>query len=511
MSRDTWDPWDLVVVGGGTAGIVGAKTAARLGARVLLVERERTGGDCLWTGCVPSKSLLAAASAAATARGSAHLGVRTDAVSVDFGAVMRHVRGAIEHIAPVDSPEALEDEGVTVWRGEARFLDRHRLVVSAHERDHREVRFHQALLATGAAPAVPAIPGLHEVDHLTTETVWDLTELPSRLVVLGGGSVGCELGQAFARLGGPDDPDHTVAVVEGAARLLPREEADAARAVTASLEADGVDVVVGAEVTKVVPDAPGAGTGGCLQLADGSTVPFSHLLVAVGRSPRTSDLGLEAAGVEVDERGFVRVDDRLRTTNPLITAAGDLTGHPQFTHTAGVHGSLAASNAVLGVARKVDLTAVPRVTYTDPEVAAVGVDRVSDPGGSGGPRGTDGDGDALREITWHHDHVDRAVAEGRTGGYTRIRIDRRGRVLGATVVGPRAGETIGELTLAVSQGLRTRDLAGVIHPYPTWNDGAWNAAISDVRDSLTRPTTRRALGALAAGRRWWVGRRSDLS
>ena len=477
------EPWDLLVVGGGTAGIVGAKTAARMGARVLLVERERTGGDCLWTGCVPSKALLAAADAAAVARRSAHLGVHVPTVEVDFAGVMKHVRGAIEQIAPIDSPQALTDTGVTVWHGTARFTGSGAAVV-----DGRRVRFTQALLATGAAPSLPPIPGLAETEALTSDTVWDLDALPDRLVVLGGGSIGCELGQGFARLGSE------VTIVEGADRVLPREDADAAAAVHRALEDDGAHVLTGTQVTTVHP-REGDSRAGHLVLADGREVTFDRLLVAVGRSPRTRDLGLDTVGVDVDERGFVVVDDHLRTTHPRIWAAGDLTGHPQFTHLAGVHGSLAASNAVLGVRRSVDLTGVPRVTYTQPEVAAVGLD-------------TGRDRDRLRVLAWSHEHVDRAVTEGRTDGLTKLVVDRRGRIVGATVVGPRAGETLGELGVAVKQGLRTRDLASVTHPYPTYNDGPWNAALADLREQLERPSTQRALRTLARTRRWWLARKA---
>ena len=477
------DTWDLLVVGGGTAGIVGAKTAARMGARVLLVERERTGGDCLWTGCVPSKSLLAAAAAAAGARHAGDLGVTVQGVEVDFPAVMKHVRAAIDHIAPIDSPEAIEETGATVRHGTVHFTGPGQATV-----DGSPVRFTQALLATGAAPSLPPIPGLDATQALTSDTVWDLDDLPGRLVVLGGGSIGCELGQGFARLGSE------VTIVEGAPRLLVREDADAAAAVHRALEADGVRVLAGSAVTAVRPDESDARTG-VLVLADGSEVPFDRLLVAVGRSPRTRDLGLDRLGVETDQRGFVVVDDHLRTTNPRVWAAGDLTGHPQFTHTAGSHGSLAASNAVLGVRRSVDLSGIPRVTYTQPEVAAVGLD-------------TGRERPGLRVISWSHDHVDRAVTEGRTDGLTKLVVDRRGRILGGLVVGPRAGETLGEIGVAVTRGLRTRDLAGVVHAYPTWNDGPWNAALSDVREQLERPTTRRALRTLARTRRWWLARRS---
>ena len=472
--------WDLVVVGGGTAGIVGAKTAARLGARVLLVEHDRTGGDCLWTGCVPSKALLAAADVAATARGSARFGVTATEVRVDFARVMQHVRATIAHIEPVDSIRAIESAGVQVRTGTARFTG-----PSTVDIDGDTVAFRQALVATGASPAVPPVPGLDAVEYLTSDDVWQLDERPDDLVVLGGGSIGCELGQAFARLG------TRVTLVEGAPRLLTREDPRAAAAVAGALADDGVELVLGSEVTRIDGTS---GPAGVLTLQDGRRIPFSRLLVAVGRSPRTRGIGLEDAGVQCDDRGFVVVDDRLRSTNPYIWAAGDLTGHPQFTHTAGVHGSLAASNAVLGVRRKVNTAVVPRVTFTDPEVAAVGVS-------------TDSDQSGLRTIDWSHEHVDRAVTEGATAGFTRLVTDRRSRVLGATVVGPRAGETLGELTLAISQGLTTRDLAGVTHPYPTYNDGPWNAAIADVQDQLQRPSTRRAIGLLSGARRRWLARR----
>jgi pyruvate/2-oxoglutarate dehydrogenase complex dihydrolipoamide dehydrogenase (E3) component len=473
------EPWDLLVVGGGTAGIVGAKTAARLGARVLLVERERTGGDCLWTGCVPSKALLAAAGVAASARTGHRFGITVAEVSVDFAKVMDHVRATIAYIAPVDSVEALEKASVAVRIAAARFTR-----PDSAEIDGTPVRFRQALVATGASPAVPPIPGLSDVDYLASDTVWGLSELPAELVVLGGGSVGCELGQAFARLGS------RVSVVEGAPRILPREDPLAAAELARALVDDGIELHTGSGVARVEPAAPGSGV---LHLESGQQVPFSCLLVSVGRAPRTGDLGLAAAGVQVDDRGFVVVDDLLRTTNPRIWAAGDLTGHPQFTHTASVHANLAVSNAILGVRRKVDLTAIPRVTFTDPEVAAVGLETDRVPPG-------------LRTLDWSHSHVDRAVAERAFGGFARLVVDKRGHVLGATVVGPRAGETLGELTVAITRGLTTRDLAGVTHAYPTYNDGPWNAAISDVQDQLERPATQRALGALARARTWWVSR-----
>jgi pyruvate/2-oxoglutarate dehydrogenase complex dihydrolipoamide dehydrogenase (E3) component len=474
--------WDLLVVGGGTAGLVAAKTAAGFGADVLLVERARTGGDCLWAGCVPSKALLAAAHAAADARAAVRYGIHVGGVTVDFPAVMDHVRAAIAAIEPTDSPAALRAAGVRVVHAEAHLTGPSTVRISG-----AEVPFRQLLLATGSAPTLPPIPGLNKAQPLTSDTVWELGELPNRLVVLGGGSIGCELGQAFARLGS------TVTIVEAVPRLLFREDADAAEVVTAALRSDGVRVVTDAAATAVHP--AGSAGAGSIVLTDGERIGYDRLLVAVGRAPRTKDLGLDAAGVATDERGYVRVNARLRTSNPRIWAAGDVTGHPQFTHTAGVHGNVAASNAILGLRRSVDVATIPRVTYTQPEVAAVGV-------------GAD-QADASRGLTARtvsHDDVDRAIAEGHVNGFTRLILDHRGRIVGATVVGPRAGETLGELVLAASRGLRTRDLAAAMHPYPTYNDGPWKAAIADAQHRLTTRTPATTIRTLAATRRAWLSR-----
>ncbi len=467
-------PWDLVVIGGGSAGIVGAKTAAGLGAKVLLIERDRTGGDCLWTGCVPSKALLASAGAAANARAATRLGVKITGIDVDFPVVMAHVRTAIRHIEPVDSIQALTTAGVTVMSGTARFTGPGIIDV-----DGQVVRFRQALLATGARPAVPPIPGLADFPALTSDSLWDLAELPARLAVLGGGSIGCELGQAFARLGSD------VTIIEGTPRILPREDAHAAAAVHRALDRDGVTILTGRPVVSVNGHPDGSGTLTVGSGIDAKEVAFDWLLVAVGRTPNTADLGLDTVGVERDKRGFIVVDAALRTGNKRIWAAGDLTGHPQFTHLAGVHGSLAASNAVLGLHRKVDTRAIPRVTFTEPEVAAVGVATADEERPAG-----------VRIVTREHDLVDRAVAEDDMEGFARLAIDKRGRIVGGTVVGPRAGETLSEITLAVRKGMRSRDLAGTIHPYPTYSDGPWNAAITDFQRELATPSMRRTTNAL---------------
>ncbi|WP_370247193.1 NAD(P)/FAD-dependent oxidoreductase [Nocardioides sp.] len=486
----THEPWDLVVVGGGTAGLVAAKTAARLGARVLLVESDRTGGDCLWTGCVPSKALLAAAHGVARARGLGHLGIDVGALAVDLGRVRAHVRATIAAIEPHDSVTSLVEVGVSVRRGRARFTGPDEIIVAPTDGGQPERhRFLRGVLATGASPTVPAtLDGLDTLDPpaLTSETVWELERLPARLVVLGAGAIGVELGQALQRLGS------RVTLVEAADRILPGVDPDAAAVLTAGLLADGIDVRTGRRAVAVTATA--------VVLDDGASIPCDRVLLALGRTPRTADLGLEAAGVRTRPDGTVEVDPRLRTTNPRLWAAGDLTGHPQHTHVAGTHGSLAASNAVLGLRRRVAPAPPPRVVFTDPEIAAVGAPTAAPPPGG-------------RVVSLPHTDLDRAVAEGRTDGFSRLAIDRRGRVVGATIVAPRAGEMLGELSVAVARGLRTRQLGAVTHPYPAWTDGPWQAALADLRTGLESPRTRRATGTLVRWRRRrlprpgrWTGR-----
>ena len=330
---------------------------------------------------------------------------------------------------------------------------------------------------------VPGIPGLGSARTVTSETVWDLEELPGRMVVVGGGPIGCELGQAFARLG-------SRVVIVARSEILPKEDRDAAALVRHSLLADGVQVVENAGADRVSAHADGHST---VHTSDGQAFDADVVLVAAGRKPRTDGLGLEAAGVECDDAGHVVVDPGMRSTNPAIWAAGDVTPRPEFTHLAGVHGSTAASNAVLGLRRAVSDT-VPRVTYTSPELAAVGV---TEPAAKG-----------HTTSTIRHDDADRAVTEQHTAGMTRIVVDKHGRILGGTIVGPRAGESLAELTLAVEQGLRTRELAGVTHPYPTYNDALWNAAIAHAGSGLDSPVAGAAVKALVRVNRWRRAQRS---
>ena len=465
---------DLAVLGGGTAGIVAARTAAAFGARVVLIEQQRQpGGDCLFTGCVPSKALRSVAATVATARRAGRFGLAAPAGPVDFAAVMDHIRHAIRVIAPDDSIETMTKAGVEVVTGTGRFTAPDQILVG-----DRSIAFRQAMVATGSDPAVPDLPGLTDTAFLTSETIWDLDASPGRLLVLGGGSTGCELAQAFARLGSE------VALLEPAGRLLPQEDPETSAALATALRADGVALVLGPSAARVETHA--------VVLEGGRSLPFDTLLVATGRRARTSGLGLEAVGVAVRDNGDVVVDDRLRTTHPLVWAAGDVTGHPRFTHLAGMHGAVVAANAVLGLRRRASDVPCPRVTYTSPEVGSIGVTDPNEVRAAG-----------LRSVHYDHADLDRAVTEDATGGFTRLVLDRRGRVRGAVVVSPRAGETVAEATVAVQHGLTVGDLTAATHPYPGWSDGWWNAATGAYQARLARPPVWLALRGLRAlrGRR----------
>ncbi|MFC4494672.1 dihydrolipoyl dehydrogenase family protein [Streptomyces ovatisporus] len=455
--------YDLVVIGGGSAGLTAARTAGRFGARTLLVERERLGGDCLWTGCVPSKALLHVAGQVQAARSAGQYGLHpAPGGRADLAAAMGHVEQAIAAIEPHDSAESLRPLGVEVLHGNAVFTSERSLRIDGGQ-GSQQVDFRYALIATGSSPALAPVPGLAEAEPLTSDTVWAETELPERLVVLGGGPVGCELGQAFARLGSQ------VTLVEALDRLLPDEEPRASRSVRKRLESEGVTVLTGCRTEEV--------TGGAVH-GPGGPVPYDRLLAATGRRAATEELGLAAAGVEADQHGWVRTDDRLRTANPRIYAAGDVTGKSAFTHLAGVQGASAATDALLGVRRRIDYPAVPWVTFTDPEVARVGL------------LSTAGE----RTLTLDHDRSDRAVTDGRTDGFTTLVLNKRGRIAGATVVAPRAGETVAHLAAAVRKGWTPSEYARTVHPYPTYADGPWHAALTGVHARLER--ARRVTGAL---------------
>jgi pyruvate/2-oxoglutarate dehydrogenase complex dihydrolipoamide dehydrogenase (E3) component len=479
------DRYDLVILGGGTAGLVSAFVAAGVGARVALVERDRTGGDCLWTGCVPSKSLIAAARAAHRMRHADAVGLAPVEPAIDFARVMDRVHAVIAEIEPHDSPARLRDAGVEVIVGKGHFVDG-----STIQADGRRLRFASAIVATGSEPALPPVSGLTGADVLTTESVWALRELPGRLVVLGGGPIGCELGQAFARLG------VSVTLVELADRLLLKEEPDAGALIARRLVADGVDVRLGTRAVEVL--RPEGAPGQLVLDVDGErdTVTFDRVLVVAGRRPRTAGIGLKAAHVEIDQRGAVVVDDRLRTSAPRIYAAGDVTARLPFTHVAAHHARVASVNALFGMRRTVDET-IPWVTFTDPEVAHVGLTEAQ-------ARERWGD----RTILARSDYaaLDRAITEGEPEGFALLVADPRGRLVGATVAAAGAGEAIAELTARVVAGDKIDALSTTVHAYPTLAEGPSRAADEHLRQKYASPRYRALARPLLAARRRLVRR-----
>jgi pyruvate/2-oxoglutarate dehydrogenase complex dihydrolipoamide dehydrogenase (E3) component len=471
---------DLVVVGGGTGGLISSLIAAGVGARVALIERERTGGDCLWTGCVPSKSLLAAAGLAHRMRHAGAVGLAPVTPEIDFARVMEHVWGAIRTIEPHDSPERLQAAGVEVVHAEGRFTG-----AATIDAGGRELRFRSAIIATGARPVVPQMPGLADTSVLTTDTVWDLRELPERLVVLGGGPVGCELGQAFARLGS------RVTLVEMADRLLPRDEPRASELIASRLTDDGVDVRVG----RRAHEARAASDNGHELLLDGpggsETVAFDRILVATGRAPRTDGLGLDAAGVRVDDRGAVVVDPRLRTSGRGIYAVGDVTGLLPFTHVAAHHARVATPNALFHARSKISDT-IPWVTFTDPEVARVGMTEAE-------ARERWGDRVVVAESDYAS--LDRAITAGEAYGFAKLVAGPRGRLVGATVAAPGGGDAIAELTAWVTRGERIDAVSRTVHAYPTLAEGPARAADDYLTARYSTPRLRALTRPLLAALR----------
>lgn len=433
---------DLAIVGAGSGGLSVAAGAAQLGLKVVLFEKGEMGGDCLNTGCVPSKALIAAADAAHAVRQAGALGVRTQAPDIEFPAVMDRVRSVIAAIAPHDSQERFEGLGVTVVREAARFADPRTL-----ESDSVRVTARKIVIATGSRPAVPPIPGLDAAPHHTNETIFDLPALPKRLAVLGAGPIGLELGQAFARLGSQ------VTVIE-ALEPLAREDRDVAAPVIAQLAEDGVKLLAGSRATAVAA-APG---GVVISLDGGGAVEADALLVAVGRSPDLAGLNLEGAGVAYDKAG-VTTDRSLRSvSNRRVFAVGDAAGRGAFTHLAGAQASLFVRKALFAQSVDADRLVVPRVTYTDPELAVVGMTETE---------ARERFGDRVRVVVEPFSGNDRARAEGDVRGLAKLVTDKGGRILGAAIVGRGAGDLIQPMVLAMTSKLKLTALTSMIAPYPT--------------------------------------------
>jgi pyruvate/2-oxoglutarate dehydrogenase complex dihydrolipoamide dehydrogenase (E3) component len=465
---------DLCVIGAGSAGLSVAAIAASFGVPVILIEKDRMGGECLNVGCVPSKALIAAGYRRHAAETAGRFGVSAREVAVDAAAVRDHVRGVIASIAPTDSVERFTAMGVRVIRADARFTDR-----GTVEADGVSIKARRFVLATGSRPAVPPISGLDRVDYLTNETVFDLDETPRRLLVVGGGPIGVEIAQAHRRLGAD------VTVIEAAPRILSREDPEMAEVIARALLEEGVDLRTGAAIERVE-----AGTGGGIAVHLGGEAPEivegSHLLVATGRRPVVEGLGLEAAGIAFDGSG-IKVDKRLRTSNASVYAIGDCTpGGYRFTHVANYHAGLVIRNALFRLPVSVETASIPRVTYCDPELAAVGLSEEE----------VRASGKAFRILRWPFAENDRAQAERATRGHVKAIVTPRGKVLGCAIAGSHAGELIAPWTLALAKGLKVQDLAGLVFPYPTFSEVSKRAAVEFLRPSAQNPLLRRILGVV---------------
>jgi pyruvate/2-oxoglutarate dehydrogenase complex dihydrolipoamide dehydrogenase (E3) component len=470
--------YDLVVVGGGTAGLVSAVGAAGLGARVAIVERQQLGGDCLNTGCVPSKAILRTARAVGELRHAGGLGVRAAGIDVDFAGVMARMRNRRADLAVNDSAKRLSGLGIDVFFGEASFVGARAIGVGG-----AILPFRRAVIATGSRPSSPPIEGLSTTPYLTNETVFELAERPDRLLVIGGGPIGCELSQAFARLGS------RVTLLEQADRVLPRDDAEASRFVERALTRDGVQMELGVTITHVTHRSGEA----VAQFRRGPDSQHDHvigdrLLVATGRQPNVEGLDLGRAGIESGPGG-VAVDDRLRTRNHRVYAAGDVCSKLQFTHVADATARIVVQNALFFGRRRVSALTIPWCTFTDPEVAHVGLsagDVVQRP--------------SIQTITVPLSEVDRAVLDEQTEGFVRVH-HKRGRILGCTIVAAHAGEMIGQVSYAIARGATLSDFASVVYPYPTQSE-ALRKAGDTYRRSLLTPRVRRAFERYLRIARW---------
>lgn len=464
------DSYDLLVIGGGSAGLTAADFAARIGAKVLIAA-EQVGGDCTWTGCIPSKALIRLARLAHDQSRASSTGIATGQLGVDFPRVMAEVRGAIERVYANETPGALANRGIEVAIGPVQFVNGETIQVG-----ERRVGASHFVICTGAEPAIPPIPGLRDVSFLTYETVFDLNRLPASLVVVGAGPTGVELAQAFARLGSQ------VTLIEQRSSVLHDADPESATTIQHRLESEGVKVLTSASVSSVATD------GARVALDIGaSRLKADALLLAAGRQPRVDRLDLTRAGIEL-HNGAIHVDKNLRTTNPRVYAAGDVTGGFQFTHYAGWQGYVAARNALLPGAQEGLRPNIPWVVFTDPEVAQAGLSEV----------------DARAQFTDVKVHrlelerVDRAQTADEREGFLKLITRSGGKLVGATVVSIAAGETINELALAIDRGLTVSDLASTIHAYPTFSfaiqqlaaDATFEAAASGIRGQAIRALRR---------------------
>ena len=458
---------DICVIGAGSGGLTVAYVAANLGLPTVLLERDKMGGDCLNYGCVPSKALLAAGHAAAAVRGGQPFGVSGAAAEIDGAGVYGHVRHAIDTIAPNDSVERYEGFGVNVIQAEGRFTGPRE--VTAGDRRIRARRF---VIATGSGPMVPPIPGLDRTLFHTNETIFGLDAVPDHLIIVGAGPIGIEMAQAHRQLGAK------VTVLE-MATMLPNDDPELVEVVRQRLKSEGVELLEGVRVAGAAGDGDGIAVD--VEGAPRSCITGSHLLVAAGRQPHLDSLDLAAAGIEYDRSG-IKVDARMRTTNKKVFAIGDVAGGLQFTHVASYHAGIVIKNALFRIPAKQDMSAIPKVTYTSPELAQVGLTEAA---------AREIHGDRIRVTSWPFAENDRAIAERATEGLVKIVIGPKGRVLGAGIVGAHAGELIQVWTLAVQKRMKIGAIANMVAPYPTLGEAGKRAAGQYFTPSLFGDRTRR--------------------
>ena len=461
--------FDIVVIGGGAGGLVVAAGGASLGAKVALVEKDKLGGDCLWRGCVPSKTLIKSARVAHTMRHASRWALDPVEPKPDLARVMERVSGVIRSIEPNDSPERFRGMGVDVIFGAGRFV-----APDAFEVGGRRLTAKTFVIATGSRPALPPIAGLAGVPYLTNETVFDLREPVPHLLIIGAGPIGSEMAQAFRRLGSD------VTVVDMAPRILPREDSDLAAVVLRALQGEGIRYHLGVTVGGVVAgEAHGGRIRATFRDADGTVAQLAatHLLIAAGRKTNIEGLGLDVAGVRV-ERGRIVADAGLQTTNPRIHVVGDVAGDYQFTHVAEHHAGIVLRQALFHFKWAKPSTVVPWCTYTDPELARVGLSEAE-------ARHTGVD---HRVYRFPFADIDRARAEGETEGLAKLVTDPRGKLLGAAIVGAHAGELIAECVLAIGHGMKAQDLSASIHTYPTLAQINRRAADMRLKEGLTPRT-----------------------
>ncbi len=468
--------YNLVVIGGGSAGLVTAIVTAGLGGKVALIEKNLMGGDCLNVGCVPSKALLRAAKAAHEMRTAAAYGIDSADPQIHFDQVMERVRRVQAEISPVDSVWRYTKEGVDVFLGEGHFTGANSIEVAG-----QRLQFKKAVIATGSRPAHSSIPGLAEAGFLTNETVWNLPQQPKRLAIIGGGPIGCELAQAFQRLG------TEVILLHNGDQLLPREDAEAATLLQQSLQREGVKLLLGSNVIQV-SQVDGDKVLQYESAQVHNTVTVDEILVATGRRPNIEQMNLTAAGVESDAKQGIVVNDYLQSTNPHIYAAGDVAMAYKFTHAASASAKLVVQNALFYGRKKVSDLKMPWCTYTDPEIAHVGLSAQE----------AADKGIAIDTYTVHLDENDRAMTDGETDGFVKVHTKRKSdTILGATIVARHAGELINEITLAMVAGRGLQTLGNVIHPYPTQAEAIARVAGLYTRSRLT-PTAHK----LAKGWMW---------